>query len=79
MGRYLSESVLFDRQVVGLIFLLSLVVLLYDTHFSRVFSYFLPSGGLPQAQGGVRGLGDDGGEAQGGGGRDEGSLWLPLP
>ena len=76
MGRYLSESVLFDRQVVGFILLLSL---LYDTHFSRVFSYFLPSGGLPQAQGGVRGLGVDGGEAQGGGGRDEGSLWLPLP
>ena len=31
MGRYLSESVLFDRQVVGFIFLLSL---LYDTHSS---------------------------------------------
>ena len=29
MGRYLSESILFDRQVVGFIFLLSL---LYDTH-----------------------------------------------
>ena len=31
MGRYLSESVLFDRRVVGFIFLLSL---LYDTHSS---------------------------------------------
>ena len=38
--------------------------------------YFLLAGGLPQDQGGVRGLGVDGGEAKGGG--DEGSLWLPV-
>ena len=52
MGRYLSESVLFDRQVVGGSFVLLLL--------------FFP-GFVPQDQAGVCQPGEHGGEAQGGG------------